>query len=208
MRFSSLAAGLAAAMALAQPAAANLVVNGGFETGDLTGWTLTADEPLFTGVYDGPLTGVVPTGQYHAYFAQSDTVATLEQTIATQVGAAYRVSFTLGNTVTGHNSFRATFGDSPLLFQFDAEASPATPHMFVVTADQASSRLFFDGFNNPGTYLLDEVSVTQLALDEPIGPPRGGPVPEPATWALLIGGFGLAGAMLRRRGQMLMATRR
>ena len=26
-----------------------------------------------------------------------------------------------------------------------------------------------------------------------------GPVPEPATWALMIGGFGMAGAMLRRR---------
>lgn len=25
------------------------------------------------------------------------------------------------------------------------------------------------------------------------------PVPEPATWALMIGGFGMAGTMLRRR---------
>ena len=28
---------------------------------------------------------------------------------------------------------------------------------------------------------------------------KGGAVPEPATWALMIGGFGLAGAALRRR---------
>ncbi|PZQ60252.1 MAG: hypothetical protein DI570_14505 [Phenylobacterium zucineum] len=29
--------------------------------------------------------------------------------------------------------------------------------------------------------------------------PAGGAVPEPSTWALMIGGFGLAGATLRRR---------
>lgn len=29
----------------------------------------------------------------------------------------------------------------------------------------------------------------------------GGRVPEPATWALMIGGFGLAGAATRRRGR-------
>ena len=31
------------------------------------------------------------------------------------------------------------------------------------------------------------------------GPESGGGVPEPMTWALMIGGFGLAGAALRRR---------
>ena len=31
------------------------------------------------------------------------------------------------------------------------------------------------------------------------GRPAAGAVPEPSTWALMIGGFGLAGAMVRRR---------
>ncbi|MGZ3376624.1 MAG: PEPxxWA-CTERM sorting domain-containing protein, partial [Phenylobacterium sp.] len=34
----------------------------------------------------------------------------------------------------------------------------------------------------------------------------GGAVPEPASWALMIGGFGLAGAALRRRRQVALAA--
>ena len=38
---------------------------------------------------------------------------------------------------------------------------------------------------------LDDVSFSAIA--------PGGAVPEPSVWALMIGGFGLAGASLRRR---------
>jgi hypothetical protein len=38
-------------------------------------------------------------------------------------------------------------------------------------------------------------------VDPPVDPPA--PVPEPQTWALLIGGFGLAGAAMRRRRSSL-----
>jgi hypothetical protein len=48
------------------------------------------------------------------------------------------------------------------------------------------------------------------------GPPEGdssstdirlpaGPVPEPATWAMMIAGFGMAGAMMRRRQAVVLA---
>lgn len=36
-------------------------------------------------------------------------------------------------------------------------------------------------------------------LDIQLLPPFGGTVPEPASWALMLGGFGLAGAALRRK---------
>jgi hypothetical protein len=38
-----------------------------------------------------------------------------------------------------------------------------------------------------------------------VTPPAGG-VPEPASWALMIAGFGLAGAALRRRGRSLLTA--
>lgn len=38
-----------------------------------------------------------------------------------------------------------------------------------------------------------------LSQGSPFAPGGGNAVPEPATWALMIGGFGLAGSVLRRR---------
>jgi len=37
-------------------------------------------------------------------------------------------------------------------------------------------------------------------------PPPTGAVPEPATWAMMIGGFGLIGGAMRRRGQQTIVT--
>lgn len=48
-------------------AAANIVLNGGFETGDFTGWTLTNTEGGNTGVDDS----VPHTGTYEASLANT-----------------------------------------------------------------------------------------------------------------------------------------
>ena len=39
-----------------------------------------------------------------------------------------------------------------------------------------------------------------------VGFPTAGGVPEPASWALMVGGFGMAGGMLRRRRTAVTAT--
>jgi len=59
--------------------------------------------------------------------------------------------------------------------------------VYTVTLNTGAYKEFWFGNNNDSAdgYRLDSVSVA--------------PVPEPATWALLIAGFGLTGSVLRRR---------
>jgi hypothetical protein len=58
--------------------------------------------------------------------------------------------------------------------------------------------------------VLSYANATSLAwitytYDQAIGPPAGG-VPEPATWAMLVSGFGLCGMVMRRRSRVVTVT--
>ena len=84
--------------------------------------------------------------------------------------------------------------DQPASIWIDGADTPFTP--LVSLAGPGEIRL--EGLNlTGGTHTIQLrqreywVMVSEVTFD--------GAVPEPATWALMIGGFGLAGGMLRRR---------
>lgn len=54
----------------------------------------------------------------------------------------------------------------------------------------------------PGTASNDGLGVDDFTLTATLGP--AGVVPEPATWAMMIGGIGLAGSTLRRRQRAIV----
>jgi hypothetical protein len=70
--------------------------------------------------------------------------------------------------------------------------------IFTIDVLNATGGVLYSGtFNASG-----ETHSATVSFDRPVG----NPVPEPAAWALMLSGFGLAGAALRRRRAMAMAA--
>jgi len=83
----------------------------------------------------------------------------------------------------------------------------------VLTQVAAPASLTFNDFAAHYQALADGSSTVGVAAERPLppildqNPNLGGlPVPEPATWALMIAGFGAVGAVLRRRRGVLASA--
>ena len=156
--------------------------NGGFESGDLTDWTLTGSSDLVFALAadDGDVAGTaalagqpdgvfVRSGLYGAYLGEwawsgYPAVGSLAQAVATTASQKYLVSFWLtcvpdSTGMTTNNEFIAKWNNSPLYAQTNLNAFGWTNLQFVVPATAARTTLEFDFNNDPGAFGLDDVSV-------------------------------------------------
>ena len=74
------------------------------------------------------------------------------------------------------------------------------------TSFSASADDFVADLNTLSVVLTDTGKPSAMLVSGLVTTRLTGVVPEPATWALMIGGFGMAGAALRRRRQSAAAT--
>lgn len=170
-----LALAAVAAFCIIQPAKANQITNPGFETGNLTSWTL---HPGFFAM--GTASGVTPhSGSYQAFSSTGSGV--LGQSFATTVGQSYTVDFWAATTSGGALS---VLGGSTVFNHIFAALTGYTEFTFTFTATSASSPIQFSA---AGFFFLDDISVT------PTGVPDGGTTVSLLGCALL----GLVG--LRRK---------
>ena len=142
------------------PAKANLIRNGGFETGDFTGWTCTTAK---TGSNLFVVAGEAHSGTYAASFgAYLADLDAMSQTFATIPGTLYHLSFWLKNSPFQNEEFRVTFDGLIVLDLVNFEELPYTQFNFTCLATANLMTLEFAGRNGPSFTYLDDVSVTAM----------------------------------------------
>ncbi len=180
--------------------ASNLVLDPGFESGIANsytgamgdGWIVTAGTGAICN-NDGSGCGNAGTshaGTQMAFLDWSNSLDTITQTLTTDVGQTYTVSYFVAGTQP--NFLEVTFGGSTLFNGTSpnngvGSTTNYVQYSFDTTATSTSTVLAFSGQRTVGgEILLDDVSVTA--------------VPEPST--LVLTSFCLAAIVWRRRVRM------
>ena len=157
----------------------SIVQNGGFESGDFTGWNLVGNTVIknsSTGstVYNAVESNsggyeVAHSGNYGAFLGDTQ-LASLSQNLPTIPGQAYQLSFWLDNSKSGAGQqFQAnwnanTVSSNSLYVLNNPPALGWTNLQFIVTATGTNSVLQFKAENQPGGFGLDDVSVKPLPV--------------------------------------------
>lgn len=170
------ALGLSVGSMTAKAVPIELVTNGGFESGDLSGWSCTG--ATLCGVQGGG----GHTGTYQALLREPSGQGTLAQDLTTIVGETYDLSL-FSRVVSSLATLSIEIGTLPAIAVTPTLTYSETTSTFVANATTTPLRIKF--YASTQFWNVDDVSVT-----------TGAGVPAPATITLM--GLGLAGIGYRR----------
>ena len=178
-------------VSITQSAKANLITNGGFETGHISGWAVGLGSPY---VVAGVRAQGIPvhSGNFAAFFSHG--MYSINQSLTTTPGMSYVLDFWLANNNqngTPNNSFAVNWGGTNLTSLTDASNFGYTEYRFNITALSATTALQFEFSHdfNVGEFLIDDIGVN----------PSGAGVPDAGSTLPLLGFASLGLVALRRK---------
>ena len=170
------------------PATANMVINGDFETGDLSGWMVAGDGVGIDNAFPN-------TGNFDAAFGAPSSdpdPGVLSQDLTTVAGQEYTLAFALADeSGLPTNPFTVTFGGFAITITGDQAAFAYASEVFDVPGTDitgATTTLTFTGTNDFADWNLDDVSVLPVVAA----------VPEPSSASLLASAL-FVGLLYSRR---------
>jgi Cleaved Adhesin Domain len=133
--------------------------NGGFETGDFTGWTQFGDS-AYTAVADSSFGTAPEEGTFCAHFGAVGDTGGISQVIAAHAGDHVTIDFWYQAQGGTNNSFSADFdGQNLVNFSDDATNTVWTEFNFQRTVSADNPTLSFTFENDPSYDYLDNVTV-------------------------------------------------
>jgi hypothetical protein len=172
----------------------NLISNGSFQTGNFADWTVSGNpsDLMVTsrsyGSYFQPDAG----DKYYAMLGSFGAESFLSQTVSTNVGGFYDITFDLASDGGHTNQLTVDEGSNVLLNLSNIAAQGYTQYSELFEATSTSTTIKIGTRDDPGYLLLDDVSV----VDPP--PPASAPLPA-TVWSALIPMAGLIGYRAIRR---------
>ncbi|MEP3225470.1 MAG: PEPxxWA-CTERM sorting domain-containing protein [Parasphingorhabdus sp.] len=188
-----LASAVMAAAGMTAPAqAANILANGDFESGDLSPWFQDRE---FGGTVDWAAgssfarTGAFGAGNFGNFELRQDFAGVAASSI-TEASIWVRHMNSAGGAAVAF----AFFYDDSTEDQFVLSTSSADYEFFDLTSqlDLSKTLVAFSLFGNSGANVEAAIDDAQILT-------AMGAVPEPATWAFMIFGFGAIGSAMRRQ---------